>query len=256
MRHMNAGLAFLYSFAIYSAFQYFDIYSTKRALSKLDVEEHEINPLLVFLEKRFGLNTSFFLMWLFIATTVASVDAFYIQNVLGFPIGCYFFGMFHLLATFNNLQIHFETEFVGADNIQRNTNFLAQELQKRSRLGKTALLVKLNLFNVFVSLFGLFALFLSIRLLSLLQFRFAEPVSFLLFYFPPMMILTLIMFYPIKVFGMFLISRRLRASGSPMSDSEKISRSISVPVDVLETALKDAKTNNASYVQLHLVHEE
>jgi hypothetical protein len=196
-------------------------------------------------------------MWLIIANLVAVFDAFYVQNALGFPMVCYFFGMFHLLATFNNLQIYFETQFVGADTIERNTNFLIQELSKRSPLGKVALLAKLNSFNVFASLFGIVALFLSTQLLSVLQFRLVEPISVFLLYFPPMMILALIMFFPVKVFGMFLISRRLRTSESSIDDSENDHpSSMSLPVDVLETALKDAKANNAKYVRLYFTHEE
>lgn len=253
---MNTIIAFLYSLAVYSCFQFFDIFSTKLALSKLEVEKHEINPLLVFLKKRFGLNVSFLLMWLIIANLVAVFDAFCVQNALGFPMACYFFGMFHLLATFNNLQIYFETQFVGADTIERNTNFLIQELKKRSPLGKVALLVKLNSFNVFASLFGIVALCLSTQLLSFLQFRLVEPISVFLVYFPPMMILALIMFFPIKVFGMFLISRRLRTSESSINDSKNDHPSLSLPVDVLEAALKDAKANNAKYVQLYVTQEE
>jgi len=92
--NMNTIIAFMYSLAVYSCFQSFDIFSTKLALSKLEVEKHEINPLLVFLKKRFGLNVSFLLMWLIIANLVAVLDAFYVQNVLGFPMACYFFGIF------------------------------------------------------------------------------------------------------------------------------------------------------------------
>jgi len=71
-----------------------------------------------------------------------------------------------------------------------------------------------------------------------------------------MMILALIMFFPIKVFGMFLISRRLRTSESSINDSKKDHPSLSLPVDVLEAALKDAKANNAKYVQLYVTQEE
>lgn len=251
---MDTMLAYLYSLATYSCFQFFDFYSTKLALSKLDVEKHEINPLLVFLNKRIGINASFLIMWLLIANSVAAFDALCIQNLLGFTFACYFFGMFHMLAFFNNLQIHFETQFVGPENFERNTEFLIRELRKRSLFGKVTLLVKLNLFNVFLSAFGLVALILSIQLLNFLQFRLVEPVSAFLLYFPPMMILVLIFFFPFKVLGMFIIcSRRLYLSKSSDSDSQDdyVTR-VSLPLDILESALKDAKANNAKYVQFSL----
>lgn len=254
---MDPILAFLYSLATYSCFQFFDISSTRIALSELELEKHEINPFLVFLNTKFGPKTSFFLMWLIIANAVALLDALYVQYVFGFTILCYFVGMFHLLATFNNLQIYYETRFVGADNFERNTEFLIRELKKRTILGKVALLTKLNLFNVFLSVFGFIALILSAKLLSVLEFRLVEQTNLFLIYFPPMMILALILFFPIKVFGMFLISRRLHSSKSVNLDSQvNYSSFVNVPVGVLETALKDAKTNDSAYVQFRLTREE
>jgi len=255
---MDAILAYFYSLATYSCFQFFDMYSTKLALSKLQIEKHEINPLLVFLNKRIGINASFLLMWFVIANSVAAFDALYIQNIFGLTLACFFFGMFHVFAVFNNLQIHFETQFVGADNFERNTEFLIRELRNRSSFGKVALLLRLNLFSVFLSLFGIATLFLSIQLLNFLQFRLVEPINAFLLYFPPMMILALILFFPVKVFGMFVICRRrLQLSKSPdNSPQNDHAPLVSLSVDVLETALKDARVNNAKYVQFSLTRKE
>lgn len=57
---------------------------------------------------------------------------------------------------------------------------------------------------------------------------------------------------------MFVIcSRRLHLSKSSDSDSQDdYAARVSLPVDVLETALKDAKANNAKYVQFSLSLKE
>ena len=250
---MEIITAYFYSLVVYSCFQFFDLRSTKLALSGLELEKHEINPLLVFLNKRVGFKSSSFIMWLLIANLVASFDAFYVNGVFGMPLACFFFGMFHVLAVFNNLEIHFAKQFVGAKAFERNTDMLIEELRKRSSWGKLTLLIKLNLFSVFISVFGIAALFLSIKLLSALQFRLVTPISYFLLYFPPMMILTLILFFPVKVFGMFLICRRrLNTVHSIDEQQESPSPSIRLEVNVLETALKEAKSNNAQYIQFDL----
>jgi len=255
---METIVAYLYSLVTYSCFQFLDMWSTKMALSKLDIEKHEINPLLVKLKKRFGFNVSLFLMWALIANSVALFDALLIQSVFGLILLCYFFGLFHLLAVFNNLQIYFEVQFVGAETFEQNTEFLIQELAKQSPLGKIAMLLRLNLFNVFLSIFGVVTLFLSTQLLSVLQFRLTEPISLFLFYFPPMMILVLIMFFPMRVFGMFLIYRRRLGQSKSNNGRAQDNHSpmISLPVSVLESALNNAKANNAEYVQFSLTPKE
>jgi hypothetical protein len=259
---MEIVVAYLYSLAVYTCFQHLDILSTKLVLSKLDVEKHELNPLLVFLKKKVGIRAAFWVMWLLIANSIAAFDAFYIQTIFGFTLACFFVGMFHLFAAFNNLQIYFETQFVGADNVERNTSFLIQELKKRSRSGKIVLLLKLNSFNLFLSIFGVATLVLSTRLLETLQFRFSAPISVFLLYFPPMMILALILFTPYKVLGMLFICKRRLDKPAPISTADSDLQEhqahtlVSLPVDILEAALKKAKANNAKHVQFSLVPDE
>jgi hypothetical protein len=247
---MEIIAAYAYSLVTYSCFQLCDILSTRAALSKLTIEKHEVNPLLVWLKRKVGTNRAFFLMWLVIANSVALFDALYVQAIVGFVLACYFFGMFHLFAVFNNLQIFFETKFVGPENLERNTDFLIGELKKRSTMGKIVLLTKLNLFNIFVSFFGIATLVLSTMLLNTLQFSLTGPTSVFLMFFPPMMIITLILFAPFKVMGMFIIcTRRLQTKSpeNPPADQESVTN---LPVSVLEKALKDAKENHSTFVQI------
>jgi hypothetical protein len=258
---MDVIIAFIYSLGAYTCFQFLDMWSTKVALSQLNLEKHEVNPVLVSLKKRFGINRSLFLMWLVIANSVALIDALIVQEILGFPLLCFFFGMFHVLAVFNNLQIHFEKKLVGVEIFEQNTEFLIQELKKQSLLGKIAMLFRLNLFNIFVSAFGVFALYLSVQLLSVLQISIPGQTSIFLLYFPPLMILVLIMFFPMKVFGMFIvIGRRLSKSKSEspadIKPQEASEPTVSIPVSVLESALQNAKANNAMYVQFCLTQKE
>lgn len=242
---------FLFSFSIYSLFQWVDVYSTRLALSKLNLEMHEINPLLVFIIKKIGFDRTVIVMWLLFATLIGSIDALYVFNILGFPTTCFLFGMFHILAAANNFEINFQTQIVGAESVERNTRFLIQMLKQQSFLGKTSLLIRLNLFKVFVATYGMVALLLLFKLFSSLVVTLKEPVSFLLLYLPPIMILALIMFFPVNAFGTFLISlRRLKLSKDDEPNiSDDVLQYVSLPVDVLEVALEKAKATNAEYVQ-------
>jgi len=234
-----------------------DLYSTQLALSKLSLEMHEINPLLVFLARKFGFRGATWVMWLLFATLTGLIDALYISNVFGFPITCFLFGMFHALAAANNLEIFFQTKIIGAKNIERNTRSLIQMLKQQSFFGKIGLLIRLNLFKVFVAIYGTVSLLALFRLFGSLSVTTTEPVSFFLLYLPPIMILALIMFFPVDAFGTFLISlRRLKLSKDNDSNmSDDIPKHVSLPVDVLQAALESAKATGAEYVQFSISHD-
>lgn len=247
-------LVFLFSLSTYTLFQWVDIYSTRLALSKLSLEMHEVNSLLVFLTKKIGFDRATTVMWLIFAPLVGLIDAVYVFNALSFPTTCFLFGMFHVLAAANNFQIHFQTQIVGARNVERNTHLLIQMLKQQSFLEKIKLLIRLNFFKVFVAAYSLVSLLLFFQLLSSVVVTLKEAVSLFLLYLPPIMILALIMFFPVDAFGSFLISiRRLKLSKDNESNiSDDDSGYVSLPVDVLEVALKKAKATNAEYVQFSI----
>lgn len=249
---------FLFSFSVYTLFQWLDIYSTRFALSKLNLETHEVNPLLVFLTKKFGFDKATMFMWILFASLTGLIDTLWVFKAFGFPIICFLFGMFHAFAAANNFQIYFHTQVVGAKNMERNTRFLIRMLKQRSFLGKIALLIRINLFKVFIAIYGMVSLLLFLRLLVSLQISLIEPVSFLLLYLPPIMIFALIMFFPVNAFGILLISlRRLKLSKDNESNiSFDDFRYVSLPIDILEEALKRAKATNAEYVQFSISDEK
>lgn len=244
-------LIFVFSFSVYTAFQWFDAHSTRLALSKLSLEMHEINPILVSLSKRIGVDLALTVMALAFATFVGLVDVLYSLNAFRFPIMCFLFGMFHILAAANNLQIYFEVETIGPENFDRNTRYLIQMLKQKSFVGKIGLLIKLNLFKVFLAIYGLVSLLFLFGLLGSLVISIEGSISSFLFYLPPIMILAFITFFPVNVFGIFLISlRRLKSRVSEVTNlSDPDVQYISLPVDVLEVAFNEAKATNAEYIQ-------
>lgn len=249
---------FLLSFFTYSAFQWIDMRSTELALSKLDFELHEVNILLVWLTKRIGFRRTKYVMWLLFATLIGLVDTLFVWNILRFPIVCYLFGLFHLLAAANNVHIYYEAKIVGAENIERHTRYLINELRKQSPWGKIRLLIGLNAFNFFLTIYSMVAMTFSLILLNSLVLTIKEPVSLSLLYLPPLMILVLIMFFPFQVFGSLLITlRRLRSTKENESlPTKDDTQYVNLPTAILRTALERAKDTGAEYVQFSISKNE
>lgn len=248
---------FFLSFCTYSAFQWMDILSTERALSKLDFELHEVNQLLVWITRKIGFRKGRYVMWLLFAPAVGLVDALVVFRISSFPLVCYLFGLFHLLAAANNWHIYYQTKIVGAENIERSTRHLVSELKKRSRWGKISLLIGLNAFNFFLMIYSMIAMSLTFILLNSVVLTIKEPVSIALLYLPPLMLLVLISFFPVQVFGSFVITlRRLRSykENEPLTADDD--QYVSLPTDILELALEKAKKTGAEYVQFSVSTEE
>ncbi|HMB66855.1 MAG TPA: hypothetical protein VKM96_02775 [Candidatus Bathyarchaeia archaeon] len=68
---LGFALLFIESFAVYSLLRYLDVKSTKKLAQRLDLQKHEVNPLLTMLAKRWGINTAFRITWLVMASGIA-----------------------------------------------------------------------------------------------------------------------------------------------------------------------------------------
>src|SRR3989442_169658 len=87
------ALLFAQSFAVYSLLRYFDEKSTRTLAKRLDLQKHEVNPLLTFLARRWSLNAAFRTTWLVIASGIAAADTFLgITVSWGIPAVAFFFG--------------------------------------------------------------------------------------------------------------------------------------------------------------------
>lgn len=241
---------FIYSFIAYSLLRYFDVWSTKLCLAKLDPEIHEANPIVAPLLKKIGFDKTMLLTWLLFAIPIGLADALYVDPVTTFPILWLFFGLFHVMAAANNLQIHFQMKIFGAEIVKENTMRIIKILKGLSFSGKVAFLVKTNFLNVFFALYAVATLtFLSI-LLTAIDITIKRPIPVLLAIGPPIMILDLIMFFPAIVFGSLMISlRRLRIANRKNLHLGRDQKYLTVSVECLEKALREAQANGADCVQ-------
>src|SRR5437016_14066056 len=72
------GLALLFaeSFVVYSLLRYPDEKSTKKLAQRVDLQKHEVNPLLTLLARKWSLNAAFRVTWVLTASIIAAVDTF------------------------------------------------------------------------------------------------------------------------------------------------------------------------------------
>lgn len=208
---MSLLYLFIASFTLYSILRLFDVLSTKLCLAKLDPKMHEVNPIVAPLIKRIGFNKTMFVTWVPIAAFIGYIDAQFAYPEIGTTIFWLFFGLFHLIACANNLQVYFQIKTFGVEVFENNTRQILRMLKKLSFPKKLIFLMKANFLNLFFAIYGILALALFTILLGSLNIYSTGPIPALLALGPPIMIVDLILFFPIMVFGSLLISfRRLR----------------------------------------------
>jgi len=216
----------------------------------LDPEIHEVNPIIASLLKRTDFNKTMLITWLLFAIPIGLADALYIYPVVTFPILWLVFGLFHVMAAANNLQIHFQMKIFGAEVVKENTMRVIKILKGLSFSDKVAFLMKTNFLNIFFALYAIVTLtFLSILLTSI-DIVIRHPIPVLLAIGPPIMILDLIMFFPTIALGSLIISlRRLRTTKDEDLHLIGDQKGLAVSVEFLEEALHEARANGANFVQ-------
>ena len=241
-------LKFLIPFVTYSLFRYFDYESTKLCLSLLDIERHEINPLVVRLSRKLGFKTAFLITWPLFAIPIAIIDSLVFLDMLGAPVLAFLFGFAHILASMSNMGLYFQVREFGVDTIEYNSQLTIDKLKKLSLIGKLKHLTKINFFNTVLSIYGMLivsALWYSVVTNS--QYYLSLGIT---------MNLSLLMFFPAITFGMILISfRRLkfREYLKPITAEQKC---VTVSIDILGQAIAEARSRNAEYVSFSLPKEE
>jgi hypothetical protein len=243
---------FLYSFLTYSVMRYVDVHSTKLCLAKLDPQMHEVNPVITRFLKRMSFNKTMILTWILFAIPTAVLDTYFILSIAGFPLLCWIFGIFHLMAAANNYQLHFQIKLFGADTIKENTLRTIKMLEELPLRDKLTYLTKTNFFNIFLAAYSLVALVLLNYWINSVEIAFRFPIPVLLAFGPVIMIADLILFFPATVFGSLIISfRRLKIAREneekPAEETE-----LTVPVTILEEAIHQAKKEGFDSISIHV----
>jgi hypothetical protein len=247
--------AFVSSIALYSLLRTFDVWSTKLCLARLDPEMHEVNPVIAPLVKKFGFNKTMLVAWVPIAIAIGFVDAFYAYPLIGIPFLWLLFGLFHLIAAANNVQLYYQTETFGSEVIEENTRRIITMLKTLSTFRKITFLVKTNILNLFFTLYGIGALVLFSILLGSLNIYLRAPIPVLLVVGPPIMVLDLIMFFPVMIFGSLIISMRRLTMDDEHILAQEPRSFIIVSVEFMETILHEAREKGANCIQLRIPDE-
>lgn len=247
--------AFVSSVALYSFFRYFDISTTKLCLTRLDPELHEVNPVVVPLIKKIGFNKTMLITWIPVATVIGLIDAFYLYPMIGIPTLWLVFGLFHLIAAANNLQVYYQMKIFGIEVIEENTRRIIAMLKSLTAFGKITFLIKTNILNLFFTVYGIVTLLLFSILLSSLDIYFKTPIPILLAISPPVMVLDLIMFFPVMIFGSLVISMRKLKMNRDHVLVQESSSSIIASVEFIEALVKEARDKGANYIQLSLLEK-
>ncbi|MEM3770691.1 MAG: hypothetical protein QXG76_05865 [Candidatus Bathyarchaeia archaeon] len=213
---------------------------------------HEINILVVPLVKKIGFNKTMIITWVPFAAFVGFIDTLCLYPQIGIPVAWLFFGLFHLIAAANNIQLYYQTKIFGAEEIEESTRRIVEMLKSLSTVGKITLWIKINILNLFFTAYGVLTLLLSIILLNSLNFYPKAPIPMLLVASPPIMMLDLLMFFPLTLFGsLILFIRRLKITKNQVF-AQKDKNSIVLSVELIESILSEARKKGANYIQIHI----
>src|SRR2546422_1132795 len=151
-------ITFVFSFFAYSMLRYLDQSSTKRLARRLDIQKHELNPLLTWLARKWGLDRAFWITYLVFAIGIAMVDVF-LNTVatFGFPAAAYLFGLMHVLAAANNLELDYETRGMTKGQIESGTFGFVEELSGLSLRKGLSLLIEKYAFTFIAALLSFIA---------------------------------------------------------------------------------------------------
>jgi len=206
--------------------------------------------------KRFGFNKTMIVTSLLFASIFASLDAYYVYPVVGFPTLWLLFGVFHLLAAANNVEVYFRKKEVGPSVMEQHTKEIILKLKRLSFLRRMVFLIKISFFNFCLAIYGFVALFLFGLLLGAMDIGLKGPIPYLLLLGPPIMIIDLILLFPIMVFGSLIISWRKFTNTTSEESIEKNHKYLTVSTECLENALAEAKIAKVEYVKFLIPEDE
>ncbi len=252
---MLSFYAFISSFGLYSLLRLMDVWSTKLCVARLDPELHEVNPIAAPLIKKIGFNKTMILTWIPFALVIGFIDAFFLYPVLGIIVLWLFFGLFHLIAAANNMQIYYQVKIFGQKAIEESMRRVIALLKPMSTYQKVIFVIKTNFLNLFLAIYGITTLVLFSFLIPSLSIFIRTSIPALLVIAPPIMVLDLIIFFPTLVFGSLIISMRRVRKIKEQVTTKNEGNSITISLEFAEQIIQEAREKGANYVQLPVPSE-
>ncbi|TMI16843.1 hypothetical protein E6H32_10340 [Candidatus Bathyarchaeota archaeon] len=252
------GLALLFaeSFVVYSLLRYPDEKSTKKLAQRVDLQKHEVNPLLTLLARKWSLNAAFRVTWVLTASIIAAADTFLgITISPGIPAVAFFFGTVHVLAAASNIQLDYRTKNTSREEIDAETYKFARSLSSLDWKGRWTLLIERYAFTFVVTIVSLAAIFLYLLSSAIDPTSEFSNVGAVISNLSSVEIGAILLFFPSIFFGSIAWSRRLTKfyrSGKLVGPAGPGGQYIEIPVSIAEEALNIAKSKQASTIRLQL----
>jgi hypothetical protein len=250
-------VTFLWSFLFYSLFRYFDQASTRRLAEKIDLQKHEVNPLLTRLAKKWGLTWAFRITWVVFAGSIATADA--LLNTIanfGIPAFAILFGSVHLLAAANNIELEYQMKGSSKEQIEAETLRFARTLSELDWWSQTKLLTEKYAFNFVAAALSL-TIYISIVYSDVIGKLTHSTIGGNALYNMGMFeLFGFLMFFPALFFGAIFLSRRLVKSykkgeiGAILTQSN--STFVDIPASIIEEALVAARSSDRSFIRINL----
>ena len=257
-----AALTFTESVIVYSILRLPDQLTTAALAKKLDLQLHEVNPVITSMAKRIGLSRTFIVTWVVFAALVGTMDTV-LNSVarFGIPIAALFLGTTHWLAAGHNLELEYRTEGISPNERRKQEREFVEKLQNSNRRGRLGLLFKKDIFTVMAAILCLIVL-LSALFAPLLGAWTGRPSATLTIYASALVLaLGFMSFFPAVVIGTLIWARRISKSQPPGESEDAVPsqveesppapsglRRVEVPVDLVESSLAQAKAEGAASI--------
>jgi len=266
MQWVVFGVTLATSFVIYTLLRQFDATSTKEFAKYVDMQKHELNPLVnALLRRGWTLNRVLWALLFLFGIPIALLDAYLNTYVLiGVPVFAFTFGAFHVVAAANNYGVLGRLEKMTPEDIKEeegDTLSFAKEFAAAGWMKKPMLLIRREAFSVgmtMIFLLGFGLLYYSTGVAGLgnleLVVRSKGYPVYSLFNMGWILVVVTGAFYPLRTMASLVMARRyskMAKSDAATPDDGKTGGSwMDVTVDQLRDALKIAEDNRTRTVRL------
>jgi hypothetical protein len=263
------GLTFAVSFGLYFLMRRFDVWSTKEFAKYVDMQKHEVNPIVNALLRRGWTLDRVMMFTLFLfGIPIALLDAYLNTFVLfGVPALAFLMGSFHMVAAASNTGGLQRLKRMSKEEIaEEEADWLpfASQVRKASWVGKVKMVMEREAFGFWMTIMFAFAyglLYYSVMTVGIVPvFSAFLSHGFTIYSYFGMgwlLSLALLGYYPLRAAATVVMTKRYsklveknELSGTP--PSEPSVGWMDVTVAQLEDALKLARANGVNSVRLSI----
>jgi hypothetical protein len=267
------GVTFATSFGLYFLMRRFDVWSTKEFAKYVDMQKHEVNPLVNALLRRGWtldkvMTFTLFLFGIPIALFDASLNTYIL---FGVPVLAFLMGCFHMVAAASNTGGLQRLRRMSKEEInEEEADWLhfASSVRKASWVGKVRMVVEREAFGFWMTIMFAFAyglLYYSVGVAGIVSvlnvFHSHGYPLYSFFGMGWLLCLALLGYYPLRAASTVVMTMRY----SKLAKKDELSGSLptepsvgwmDVTVAQLEDALKLAKANGVNSVRLSIGTKE